>query len=179
MGNITNDPRFLNPSTGDFHLQTNSPCINAGNNSAVASATDLDGNPRIVGGTVDLGAYEFQTPASLISYAWLEWYGLPTDGSADFLDSDGDGMNNWQEWQAGTNPLSVLEISSLTVAGAVATVRWESVAGVTYCLQRSTNLAPPNFLLVQSNIVGAAGLSILQDTNAAAAEPVFYRVSVQ
>jgi hypothetical protein len=39
-------------------LQANSPCINAGNNGYVVSATDLDGNPRIVGGTVDVGAYE-------------------------------------------------------------------------------------------------------------------------
>ena len=40
-GWITNDPAFVNPSAGDYHLQANSPCINSGNNSSVASATDL------------------------------------------------------------------------------------------------------------------------------------------
>jgi hypothetical protein len=96
-GNITNAPLFANLALGDFRLQSNSPCINAGNNSAVYVATDLDGNPRIVGSTVDIGAYEFQTPASTLAYAWAQDHGLPTDGTADFTDPDGDRMNNWQE----------------------------------------------------------------------------------
>ena len=60
--NISGDPQFVNPTGGDFHLQTNSPCINAGSSNAVGSV-DLDGNPRIVGGFVDMGAYEYQLPA--------------------------------------------------------------------------------------------------------------------
>lgn len=74
---ITNAPLFAN--TNDFHLQPSSPCINSGNNALAVGATDLDGNPRIIGGSVDLGCYEYQTPVSMISYAWLEQYGLPID----------------------------------------------------------------------------------------------------
>jgi len=59
-GNIDVDPQFINPS--DYHLFPASPCINTGENSALPSyvVKDLDGNPRIVNGTVDMGAYEFQ-----------------------------------------------------------------------------------------------------------------------
>ena len=57
-GNITNDPQFVNAAAGDYHLQPFSHCIDAGNNSYVQGATDLQGHPRIFNGTVDLGAYE-------------------------------------------------------------------------------------------------------------------------
>jgi hypothetical protein len=59
VGNITDAPVFVNPGAGDLHLQSGSPGIDAGLNAAAAGALDLDGNPRIVGGTVDLGAYEW------------------------------------------------------------------------------------------------------------------------
>lgn len=55
------DPRFVNPAGSDFHLQSCSPAINAGNNAptnAHGITTDLDGNPRIRNQVVDLGPYE-------------------------------------------------------------------------------------------------------------------------
>ena len=130
---------------GDYHLQSNSPCINSGNNIYVVGAADFDGNPRIVGGTVDIGAYEYQTPASVLSYAWLQQYGLPTDGSVDDSDPDGTGMNNWQKWIADlnpTNPASVLALLPPVVTNSPAgvTVTWQSVNTRTYFLQRADNL---------------------------------------
>ena len=52
-------PLFTNPETGDFTLTGNSQAVNSGNNSYISGyETDLAGNLRIVGGVVDLGAYE-------------------------------------------------------------------------------------------------------------------------
>jgi hypothetical protein len=68
--NIMGDPRFVDAENGDFHLRSDSPAINVGDDSVIDSypflkddaehEIDLDGNPRIVGGAIDLGAYEVQ-----------------------------------------------------------------------------------------------------------------------
>jgi len=182
-GNLTNDPIFANAAAGDFHLQSNSPCINSGNNSFVTVANDLNGNPRIVGGTVDIGAYEFQNPASVLSYAWAQQFGLPTDGSADYADTDGDGMNNWQEWVAGTNPIdasSLLKMLAPSITLSGVTVQWQSVSGKTYFIQRCGNLSvPASFLTLQGNIAGQAGTTTYLDLTATGPGPFFYRVGVQ
>jgi len=182
-GGITNEPMFVNASAGNFRLSSNSPCINAGKNFAVTGTNDLDGNPRIVGGAVDLGAYEYQTSASIISYAWLQQYGLLTDGTADFVDLDGDGMNNCQEWIAGTNPTnaaSFLQMLSASNSVVGPKVTWQSVSGETYYMQRSTNLAvQPAFSSVQSNLTGQAGTTSFTDTTATNGNSFFYRVGVQ
>ena len=175
---ITNAPPLFD---GNFHLQSNSPCINAGRNSYVTLATDFDGNPRIVGGTVDIGAYEYQSPTSVLSYGWAQQYGLPTDGSADFADNDGDGMNNWQEWLAETDPTnaaSVLKMFAPSNGAPGLNVSWSSVVGKYYYLLRSTNLSQ-GFSVIQSNIYSPTNVMVYQDTTATNRGQYFYRVGVQ
>jgi hypothetical protein len=182
--NFTNAPIFIDEASGNFRLQTNSHCINAGNNLDAMGSVDLDGNPRIVGGTIDVGAYESQVYSSLISYAWLLQYGLPTDGSADALDPDGDGMNNWQEWIAGTvptNAASVLRMLSPSKNASGLQLSWQSVIAKRYFLQRSTNLAAqPAFVTIQSNLFGQSNnITAFTDSGATNPTPYFYRVGVQ
>jgi hypothetical protein len=89
QGNIDDDPCFVQPlylpppqppneppplltsyvsDTGqyiltelDYHLLPSSPCINAGapNYPILPNETDLDGNPRVIGCRIDMGAYEY------------------------------------------------------------------------------------------------------------------------
>ncbi|OGO12498.1 MAG: hypothetical protein A2Y53_01815 [Chloroflexi bacterium RBG_16_47_49] len=58
-GMINEDPLFVDAANNDFHL-TGGPCINTGDNNAPGlPETDFEGDPRIITGTVDIGADEF------------------------------------------------------------------------------------------------------------------------
>lgn len=182
-GNFTNAPLFIEAELGNFRFRTNSPCIDAGDSSSVFAQHDRDGRPRIVGSTADVGAYEFQGPGTGEFISWLEEADLPTDGSADYSDSDGDGANNWQEWRADTGPtnaLSVLRMITATSAPLGADVSWSSVATRSYWLERATNLgAASAFEAIATNIVGSAGTKTYTDRSATNDGPYFYRVGVQ
>jgi hypothetical protein len=77
-GNIDTDPFFVSLGywdtndtpdkhwddfwvEGDYHLLLSSPCIDAGDPSYIAepNETDLDGKSRVIGGRIDMGAYEY------------------------------------------------------------------------------------------------------------------------
>jgi hypothetical protein len=59
QGNITSDPLFVNANSTNYHLRSGSLCINKGITLAgMGSQIDLDRNPRVMGGKVDMGVYE-------------------------------------------------------------------------------------------------------------------------
>ena len=65
-------PMFADTAADDFRLLPCSPAVNFGDNLSVAAAglsTDLDGQPRIFGDTVDLGAYEAQDTCNTVPAA--------------------------------------------------------------------------------------------------------------
>jgi hypothetical protein len=70
IGNVNANPCFVKQgywdadvegACGDYHLRADSSCIDAGDPNYVPepNETDLDGNPRVIGGRIDMGAYEF------------------------------------------------------------------------------------------------------------------------
>lgn len=55
---IEGNPLFVNPTYGDFHLQSKSPAIDSGSPCEVS--VDFEGNSRPCGIGYDIGAYEYQ-----------------------------------------------------------------------------------------------------------------------
>lgn len=115
-GNVDTDPIFVDAEAGDYRLAANSPMIDRGDPEFVAEdgETDADGNPRVVGPRVDIGAFEFQDTPCLADYnssggvdfgdvidllgAWGVCSGCPQDldrdGTVDFGDLVGT-LGNW------------------------------------------------------------------------------------
>ncbi len=59
--NVSGNPSFAGPT--DYRLQDDSSCINQGQTQAwMSTAFDLSGQKRILGGRVDIGAYEWMPP---------------------------------------------------------------------------------------------------------------------
>src|SRR6185295_5246363 len=99
-GNIADPPLFVDQTAGNFHLQPGSPCIDTGSDTYSTGSTDLDGNPRVVNGTIDMGAYEFQAgscarPALRIALsgpniilAWPLW-------ASNFMLLEGISLSTW------------------------------------------------------------------------------------
>ena len=109
------NPDFVGNAPVNLHLQGASPVINKGNIGYLSGYTkDLDGNPRIVGTGVDLGAYEYHainTPPVISSFnktglSGHNLYFSSTDFIAHFTDADHDALTS-------------IKISSLPEFGAL------------------------------------------------------------
>lgn len=86
------DPLFVDAANNNYHLQSTSPCIDAGDDSAVESGwVDLDGRLRQVdhvsgGSQVDIGAYEYPIALGTINcpeYTTASCFTVSYDGVAD------------------------------------------------------------------------------------------------
>lgn len=143
-GNICADPMLVDSANSNFQLQAGSPCINAGNNSYVSTATDLNGNSRIVGGVVDMGAYENQTAGPDADNDGMnDLWELNRFGGRHFADPNtvcSNGVNTiLQAYIAGLDPHNPQDRFLTTVLpGSV--LQWPCVSGRAYSVWFSTNL---------------------------------------
>jgi probable HAF family extracellular repeat protein/predicted outer membrane repeat protein len=116
IGNIDTDPLFVDPSGGDYHLLPASPCIDTGDPDYLPAPdeTDLDGLPRVIGGRIDMGAYEFNHipvadagPDQTV-YAWFDGIAkVILDGSSSY-DDDGDVLSCLWNWIVDGNSFTAL-----------------------------------------------------------------------
>ena len=116
---------------------------------------------------------------------WLTNYGFSTNLTEDY---DHDGMLNWQEYLAGTNPTNDADkLAIISVGGSNASqISWQAKSNVSYQVMMSSDL-----LEAWSNAVSGTGTNqqafqtapmdgLLQyaDPNYAGSTNTFYRVNV-
>jgi len=85
-GNISADPRFVDPGASIFNLLPGSPCIDTGQPTVLIlpSERDIDGDGRVAGARVDMGADEF---ASVSGAAVLWCTSTPQFGAGVAVDT--------------------------------------------------------------------------------------------
>jgi hypothetical protein len=104
--------------------------------------------------------------------------------SGPTADPDHDGLNNEQEYQAGTNPtnaLSCLIMYAATnnpAADGKFVVRWQSVTGKYYTVMATTNLLVAFTNLMPTNIAATPDVNVYTDS-VGNAETKFYRVKLE
>jgi subtilisin family serine protease len=113
----------------------------------------------------------------------LQYFGHLT-GTDPNADPDHDGMSNLEEWLAGTNPTNASSCLRLIALPPnkntnAFVVRWPSVAGKNYWLERATNLLTGFTSVVQTNIAATAPTNTATDTAILPGKARFYRVGVE
>ncbi len=124
-GNIVLDPRFVDAGSGDYHVEADSPCINAGTNFYWHAwpQRDLDGNCRLVGPNIDMGCYERDATADEDGDLLSDSEEVAQQTDALLEDTDGDGLRDGLEVLRGTNPILVTPPSIVDVPGDFLTIQ--------------------------------------------------------
>jgi hypothetical protein len=106
VGNMGDNPLFVDAAAGNYHLLSDSPCVDRGDPGFVPAAdeTDIDGQARVLGGRVDMGADEVQVVngdvtgdgvVNLMDFAVMQANWFIASGQAGFAaacDMNSDGM---------------------------------------------------------------------------------------
>jgi len=111
---------------------------------------------------------------------WEIRHGLnPRDATDGLLDPDGDGLSNADEFYAGTDPAIadfVLHLLSIERTGTGVRVRFPSLPGRRYQLERSFELNPPAWIPIGQEVEGAGLEAFVEDEAVAEENQAFYRI---
>ncbi|UCF42554.1 MAG: right-handed parallel beta-helix repeat-containing protein [Planctomycetota bacterium] len=104
IGNIDADPCFADAAGGDYHLRPSSPCVDAGdlNYAGEPNETDIDGEPRIINGRIDMGADEYNSEMPFLEVSPLDFAFSAEEGGPNpndqilSISNSGGGTLNWE-----------------------------------------------------------------------------------
>jgi hypothetical protein len=188
---------FANPSGDDegrFFLGTlNAP---GGIFTASLSATVPAGYIITATATASSSSSQFSNTVGLVATDtdgdgipdnWMNaHFGHPTGQAADnsraIDDADGDGLTNFQEFRAGTDPVvasSRLRITAVTRSGSDLGITFASVAGKTYRIETKDDLTLANWTLFQDQVFATGASTQITDLGAAVLLKRFYRVQIE
>ena len=147
-----------------------------------ATATDPSGNTSVL--STGVAATMTSTPNDGIPDAWrLLYFGSTSTNSSSYAagDPDHDGMNNYQEFLAGTNPTnaaSVLKLTALNPNSSTNAVSLNSASGTVYRVSYRDDLTAGNWNILADQILGTGTNIFLADPAARSTATRFYRGQV-
>jgi hypothetical protein len=150
----------------------------------LALSFETNGAPPILSATWHVGADPAtatqDTDQDGLVDGWEILHRLDPRNPADaLLDSDGDGVSNFAEFQAGTDPsdaTSVFRILRVLRLGGEVRVEFVGTPGRRFQLERSIGLSNPAWALIGTELHGRGGVVSLSDSDPNVGNQAFYRI---
>jgi Astacin (Peptidase family M12A) len=171
-------------SGGSVNFSADVPCSVPIARIVTATATDPTGNTSFLSAGVTVTAID--SVGDGIPDAWRRAHfggtGTTTNSqSCAACDPDHDGLTNYQEFLAGTNPTnaaSTLKMGTPAGNGLDIHVNFQSVSGTVYRVSFRDDIAGNGWTILADQIIGTGGVIQITDSGAASLPKRFYRLEV-